>query len=270
MNEETSTQWSGLVPMNDTSLAVTDTGGSGTPLLYVNGQFSTQRYWRRVVGELGSSWRHLTWDPPARGGSKTSSDYSFASWLRGIDAVLEARRVERALLVSWSYGCVAAAHWAVKNPGRALGVVLVDGAYPFDWLDDAMELRIRTLFRRINWFAPVLRPFGLVPRMSAEQQAQSNIELGKLSRVRELAPVLDSLTVPTRYVVASGTSFGSRDDEQERVRRTLAEVTRRNPKIAVSAKVASNHGAILRKEFRAIAAAVREVAAITPGSSSEA
>jgi len=39
-------------------------------------------------------------------------------------------------------------------------------------------------------------------------------------------------------------------------------VTARNPDIKVSAKVASNHGAILRKDFRAIAEAVREVAGL--------
>ena len=108
---------------------------------------------------------------------------------------------------------------------------------------------------------PLLRPFGLAPRMNAEQQANSNIELGVISRERELGPVLDDITVPVRYVVASGTSFGSRGDEQERIRTRLDSVTARNPNIQITAKVASNHGAILRKDFRAIAEAVRETAA---------
>ncbi len=98
--------------------------------------------------------------------------------------------------------------------------------------------------------------------MTAEQQADSNIELGKLSRERELGPVLDDITVPVRYVVASGRSFGSRGDEQERIRASLDAVTARDPNIQISAKVASNHGAILRKDFRAVAEAVRQVAAL--------
>lgn len=246
--------------MADTSLAVTDTGGQGPAVLYLNGQFATQRHWRRVISQLGDGWRHLTWDPPARGGSRPSADVSFASWLRSVDAILEARQVERALLVGWSYGCVAAVHWARLNPERVPGVVLVDGAFPFDWLDAAMEQRIRTLFRRINWFAPVLRPLGLLPRLTADQQAESNIELGRLSRVDALAPQLNALTVPVRYVLASGTSFGSRGDEQERVRTAVDEVTRRNPRIAVSARVRSNHGAVLRRDFRAVASAIQEAA----------
>ena len=97
--------------------------------------------------------------------------------------------------------------------------------------------------------------------MTAGQQADSNIELGRLSREHELAPVLDNITVPVRYVVASGTSLGSRGDEQERIRISLNAVTARTPNVKISAKVTSSHGAILKKDFPAIAEAVREVAA---------
>jgi pimeloyl-ACP methyl ester carboxylesterase len=255
-------KWTGMVPVDDTALAVTDTGGPGIPVVYLNGQFATQGYWRRVIADLGTGWRHITYDERARGKSKRSADYSFEVAVRDVDAVLAARGVDRALLVGWSYGALVAAHWASRNPDRALGAVLVDGAYPYDWLDEATEQRIRKLFRRMGWFMPLLRPTGLVPRMTAEQQADSNIELGVISREHALGPVLDDITVPVRYVVASGTSFGSRGDEQERIRTSLDAVTVRNPNIKVSEKVTSNHGAILRKDFRAIAEAVREVAAL--------
>jgi hypothetical protein len=39
-------------------------------------------------------------------------------------------------------------------------------------------------------------------------------------------------------------------------------VVERNPNIRVGAKVVSNHGAILKKDFRAVAESVREVAAL--------
>jgi hypothetical protein len=38
----TSSTWTGMVPVDDTALAVTDTGGPGIPVLYLNGQFATQ------------------------------------------------------------------------------------------------------------------------------------------------------------------------------------------------------------------------------------
>ncbi|MCM6775936.1 alpha/beta hydrolase [Nocardia sp. CDC159] len=264
----TASAWTGLVPVDDTALAITDTGGSGIPVVYCNGQFATQGYWRRVLSELGPRFRHITYDERARGKSKRSADYSFEAAVRDVDAVLAARGIDRALVVGWSYGAVVAAHWAARNPDRALGAVLVDGAFPYDWLDEAMEKRIRKLFKRLNVVMPLLRPTGLTPRMNAAQMAESNIELGRLSRERELGPVLDRIVVPTRYVVASGTSFGSRGDEQERIRAGLDAVCTRNPNIRLSAKVTSNHGAILRKDFRTIAAAVAEIAAAGPQSSS--
>jgi hypothetical protein len=78
-----------------------------------------------------------------------------------------------------------------------------------------------------------------------------------IARERELGPVLDNITVPTRYVNASGSELG-----RESVRASLEQVVERNPNIKIYAKVASNHDAILRKDFRAVADAVREVAAL--------
>jgi pimeloyl-ACP methyl ester carboxylesterase len=253
--------WTGRVPVDDTALSVTDSGGAGTPVIYLNGQFATQGYWRRVIGELGPHWRHITYDERARGRtSGRSADYSFEAAVRDVDAVLDARRVDRALVVGWSYGAFVAAHWASRNPDRSIGAVLVDGAQPHDWLTDEMEQGIRTAFRRLQWLTVPLRVTGLAPRMTAVEMAECNIEVGKLARERELGPVMDRITVPTQYVLASGRSFGSKGDGQEKIRASVPAVAERNPNITIHAKVASNHGAILRKDFRTIAEAVRGVA----------
>lgn len=262
MTPTTSTaSWTGMVLVNDTALAVTDSGGCGPAVIYLNGQFATQGYWRRVIAELGSGWRHITYDERARGRkSGRSSDYSFEAAVRDVDAVLDARGVDRALVVGWSYGAFVAAHWASRNPDRAIGAVLVDGAQPHDWLTDEMEQGIRKIFRRLHWLMVPLRVTGLTPRMTAAEMAECNIEVGRLARVRQLGPVMDRITVPTRYVLASGTSFGSTGDGQEQIRASVPAVAERNPHITIHAKVGSSHGAILRKDFRAIAEAVRGVA----------
>ncbi|WP_280267483.1 alpha/beta fold hydrolase [Nocardia wallacei] len=91
-----------MVPVDDTALAVTDTGGTGRPIIYLNGAYADQKHWRHVIAELGPEYRHITFDERARGKSKTSADYSFEAALRDVDAVLAARGVERALLVGWS------------------------------------------------------------------------------------------------------------------------------------------------------------------------
>lgn len=76
-----------------------------------------------------------------------------------------------------------------------------------------------------------------------------------------LAPVLERVACPVRFVLATGDNLGAERGEMERVRATLDAVLTRNPNLKVSAKVASNHSHILSKDFRAIAAAVRKTAA---------
>ncbi|NNH75267.1 alpha/beta hydrolase [Nocardia uniformis] len=259
-NASTDSAWTGMVPVGDTALAVTDTGGPGIPVLYVNGHVATQKYWRHVITELGPGFRHITYDMRARGKSGTSADYSFETNVADVDAVLAARNVERALVIGWSYGAFVAAHWASRNPDRTVGTVLVEGAQPHDWIDEVDIEGMRKLWRRLGWLMPMMRAVGLGARMSADQMADSNIEAGEIARERVLGPVMDAITVPTRYVNASGSSLGSKGDEQERIRASLDKVVERNPNIEIHAKVPSNHGNILRKDFRTVAEAVRVVA----------
>ncbi|WP_407319681.1 alpha/beta fold hydrolase [Isoptericola halotolerans] len=253
-------KWTGMVPIDDTALAVRDAGGPGLPVVYLNGSYASQRHWRRVVDDLGPSWRHITFDERARGRSKQAADYSFEACLRDIDAVLSARGVDRVLLVGWSYGALLGVHWASRNPGRTAGVVGADGPYPAGWTHEAGHNEIRRVFRRMKPMMPVARPLGLAARFSAEQHADLAIESHKLHAALE--PVLMGLTVPVRYVIASGEALGSRDDLQEQMRASLDPLLARNPNLTVSAKVASNHGSILRKDSPAVARAVREVATI--------
>ncbi|WP_327113980.1 alpha/beta hydrolase [Nocardia sp. NBC_01730] len=90
-SSSTDSKWTGMVPVDGTALAVTDTGGSGIPVVYLNGQFATQGYWRKVITELGPGFRHITYDERARGRSRRSADYSFEAAVRDVDAVLAAR-----------------------------------------------------------------------------------------------------------------------------------------------------------------------------------
>jgi pimeloyl-ACP methyl ester carboxylesterase len=260
MTNSTTSSWTGMVPVDDTALAVTDTGGSGRPIVYLNGSYAGQRHWRPVITELGTTdWRHISYDERARGRSKQSADYSFEAALRDIDAVLAARGVDRPILVGWSYGATLAVHWAARNPDRVAGIVTVDGGIPYGLTGEEGRERIRHLFRRMRPLLPLVRPLGMAARMSADQHAEINIEINELSAA--LDPVLDQVTCPVRYVLASGGNIGSSQDEMQQVRGALDPVLDRRPNLKVSARVGSNHGNILRKDFRAIADAVRQTAA---------
>jgi hypothetical protein len=124
---------------------------------------------------------------------------------------------------------------------------------------EAGHERIRKLFRRWRLLFPIAARLGLAARMSADQHAEVNIELNEIAAAS--VPVLDRLTCPVRFVLATGDSLGSQDGEMEQGRATLDPVLARNPNLKVSAKVASNHSKILRNDSPAVAQTVRELAA---------
>ncbi|WP_293682677.1 alpha/beta hydrolase [uncultured Phenylobacterium sp.] len=257
MNPITST-WTGMVPVEDTELCVTDTGGPGRAIVYLDGSYVTRRNWRPVIAELGPGWRHISFDERARGRSRRSADYSFEACVRDVDAVLNARGVERPLLVGWSYGAYVAVHWVDRNPSRGAAVVAVDSAVPYGLTGEESRDRIRGMFRRMRLLLPLASRLGLAAHMTADQHAEINIEINKIAAA--CAPVLERLTCPVRYVLATDGNFGGSQEEMEAMRAALDPVLARNPHLKISAKVASNHTQILREDFRAVAQAIRELA----------
>ncbi|MFC9998408.1 alpha/beta fold hydrolase [Nocardia sp. NPDC127526] len=255
----TAAPWTGMVATEDTALAVTDTRGPGIAVVYLNGCYADQKHWQQTITELGPDFRHITFDARARGKSKTSFDYSFAACLRDIDAVLNAVGVRQAILVGWSYGASLAVHYAEQNPGRVLGVVSADGAMPYGLAGEEGREQIRKIFRRMRFLLPLARPFGMAARMSADEHAEINIEINEISATT-MAGVLENVTRPVRYVLATGSNLGGSAEDMAAARASLDPILAANPNITISAQVPSNHSHILRKDFRAIADAVRATA----------
>ncbi|GAB3899169.1 hypothetical protein GCM10029964_084700 [Kibdelosporangium lantanae] len=158
--------------------------------------------------------------------------------------------------MGWSYGGILAWHWADRHPDRTAGVVCVD-AFPIGLTGPEARARIRKLFGRWKLLFPLAARLGLAARMTADQHANVNIEVNELSAAG--APVLERLTVPVRFVLATGASMGNEGTEMEDGRAALNAVVARNPNLEVSAKVPSNHSKILRNDAPAIARAVREL-----------
>lgn len=258
----THSTWTGMVAIEDTALAVTDTGGSGVPIVYLNGAYADQRHWQKVIDGLGRDYRHISFDERARGKSKRSADYTFDAGMRDIDAVLRARDIQQpVVLVGWSYGALLAVRWAAQHPNEVLGVVGVDGPFPAGWTDEAHHEQIRKLFNRLRWFIPILRRMGMAARMTAKEHADVAIEAHMLHA--SLGSTLEHIAVPVHYVIASGAHTGDDNNEMDKGRATLNPLLDRNPHLVVSAKVASNHEKVLKKDSPAVVKAIREVLAIT-------
>jgi pimeloyl-ACP methyl ester carboxylesterase len=172
--------WTGMVPVDDTALYVSDTGGPGRPVVYLNGSYADLSHWRRVIAELGSDYRHITFDERARGKSKRSADYSFEAYLRDLGQQESGPR-----------------------PGGG-----VRDAFPVGVTGGAGCAAIRKMFRRWRFFLPLAARFGLAARMTADQHAEVNIEGNEIAAAS--VPVLDRLTCQVRFVLATGDSLGTK------------------------------------------------------------
>ncbi len=252
--DENNPKWSGLIPVEDTQLFVTDTGGSGQTVIYLNGSYANQGHWKGVVKELGSGYRHILFDERARGKSKKSTDYSFNACLRDLSAIIKARQIKKPILVGWSYGAILAVHWVRNNPNIASGIVAVDSAVPFGLTGDAAKERINKLFNKYKLVLPIVSFFGLAARMSAKKHAEINIEINEISA--NLGTVLLEMKTPVRYVLATGKSRGGEENEFNAMRESLNPMLEKNHHLKISTKVPSNHENILAKDFKAIANAL--------------
>lgn len=246
-----------MVSVDDVELYVQDSGGTGLPIAYLNGAYTDQSHWSRVIRDLGPGFRHITYDERARGRSKRSSDYSFAACLRDLDAVLAARGVERVLLAGWSYGGLLSWSWADRHPHRVLGIVTVD-AFPAGLTGEDGRRQIRKVFHSMRLVLPLAARLGLAARMSADEHAEVNIELNAVAAVS--GAILERLTCPVRFVLASGDNLGSGSGQMDEGRAALVPILARNPNLSIAARVRSNHAQILRRDAKAVAAAIRELA----------
>jgi hypothetical protein len=137
-----------------------------------------------------------------------------------------------------------------------MAAVIVD-AFPIGITGAAGREHIRKLFRRSRLLLPIAARMGMGGRMTADQHADINIELNEIADAS--VPVLERLTCPVRFVMATGDSLGSKEGEMEQGRTVLDPILAHNPNLRVSAKVASNHSKILRKDSPAVAQTVREL-----------
>jgi hypothetical protein len=115
------------------------------------------------------------------------------------------------------------------------------------------------MFRQMRFFLPIAAQFGLGARMTADEHAQVNIDANEIGDAS--GPVLERLTCPVRFVLATGDSAGASGGAMDQGRAVLDPIFAQNPNVQLFAKVASNHTQVLRKDSPAVAEAVRRLVA---------
>lgn len=110
--------------------------GRGPALIHLPGvPFSNiEGEWRipvlqRAFTELGEHVRLIQYDGRGTGGSQRDvTDFSLEAYLRDLDAVVEAARVDQVVLLGFYHSVTHAIAWAARHPQRVRGLILFGGS----------------------------------------------------------------------------------------------------------------------------------------------
>jgi pimeloyl-ACP methyl ester carboxylesterase len=117
-----------LVSSDQVDLAVTDSRGEGSPVVFVHG-FSNDRFvWDDLARSLPDTFRPICYDLRGHGDSGWSIDsrYHLFDHARDLAELFDALGLERAALVGHSLGGNVATLFAARHPERVRALALVD------------------------------------------------------------------------------------------------------------------------------------------------
>jgi len=159
--------------------------GQGTPLVLLHGIGSAARSFAAQLDQLASRWRVLAWDAPGYGNSEalsmahpTAADYAAA-----LERFLADRGIGDFHLLGHSLGCLMAAAFAARHPGRVLSLTLCSIAGGQAHLPEAERRKL--LDQRLQDVAT------LGPRGMAEKRAPRL--LGPAAPPEALAKLVDTM-----------------------------------------------------------------------------
>lgn len=203
--------------------------GSGPPLVKTGTFMSHLEYdwespiWRPLLEALNRDHTLIRYDERGNGLSDWDvEDVSFESWVRDLEAVVDAAGLDRFPLFANSQGGTVAVAYTVRNPEKVSRLILY-GAYARGWLNRDLtqqqleEEKLIIDLMRVGWgrenpafrqvFATQLRPYATTEELrafdeqmristSAENAARLESEMHHTD-VRALAPLVN---VPTLVI----------------------------------------------------------------------
>ena len=185
----------GYFATNGINLHYRDWGGTGRPVVLLHGLASSCHIWDLVAPQLAEDFSVIAVDQRGHGLSdKPESGYDFATVGRDLLGVIQARGLERPVIVGHSWGADVALEFAVAYPDIPAGICFVDGgmiepsARPGMTREKAREDMAPPLFAGMTSqalrerFRNRVRPFPLRPEF--DQILMSNFEMLEDGTVR--------------------------------------------------------------------------------------
>jgi pimeloyl-ACP methyl ester carboxylesterase len=190
--------------------------GSGTPILGIHGAGSSAVFWEDAAERLADLGRVITYDRRGCNRSERPDPYEITTVREHADDALFLLRTlgaEPAVLVGRSYGGTVALDLALRHPGAALGIALLEagpmGLEPeYDtWFESLLVAAESAPEGRIGE-AVMREVFGVWEELPDDWQsvftANGRALLAELRGGEKTDADLGSLTVPTLVVTADG------------------------------------------------------------------
>lgn len=115
-------------------LEVLDWGGEGTPLLLIHGLGATAHTWDDIAPELARNHRVIALTRRGIGGSsRPDSGYDSATLARDAVRVLDALKIDKAVMVGSSMGGQELSWLGAEYPERVAGLIYLDAAFDYAW-----------------------------------------------------------------------------------------------------------------------------------------
>lgn len=126
------------LPVLDSEIAFVDTGGGGSPIVFLHGNPTSSYLWRNVIPEVEELGRCLAPDLIGMGqsGKAPEGSYTIADHARYLDAWLGALDLRDVTLVLHDWGGALGFHWARRHPERVARLAYMETIVcPLGWED---------------------------------------------------------------------------------------------------------------------------------------
>ncbi len=98
--------------------------GDGPPVLFLHGIGGGADAFRPQLERLSARWRVLAWDMPGYGRSPPLAEVTWPALAEAVEALLDAKGLDRVHLVGHSMGGMVALEFAASRPGRLRSLTL--------------------------------------------------------------------------------------------------------------------------------------------------
>ena len=112
--------------INGTSIAYTDTGGSGPAVILSHGFLMDHSMFNSQVAALKDSYRVITWDERGFGGTKAVGEFTYWDSARDVLGLMDHLGIEKAVVGGMSQGGFLSLRVALLAPERVRGLILID------------------------------------------------------------------------------------------------------------------------------------------------